>query len=123
MTPAAAGSPKKILIIDDDPGIVHFFTALFRENGYETCSAGDGEEAVAKCRLERPDLITLDIAMPKAWGPRFLHRLESEGLTPPPVIVVSGMAAARHAVPGAAAVLAKPANPDELLRAVREALG
>lgn len=92
MTPASAAPRKKILIIDDDPGIVRFFTALFRENGYDTCSAGDGEEAVAKCRRERPDLITLDIAMPKAWGPRFLHRLESEGLTPPPVVVVSGMA-------------------------------
>ncbi len=123
MAPSAATARKKILIIDDDPGIVAFFTALFRENGYDTCSAGDGEEALARCRDERPDLVTLDIAMPKAWGPRFLQSLEREGLTPPPVIVVSGMGQARHAVPGARAVLNKPADPATLLRAVREVLG
>ena len=123
MNPPAASAKKKILIIDDDAGIVNFFTALFRENGYETCSAGDGEEALARCLDERPDLVTLDIAMPKAWGPRFLQRLEREGLTPPPVIVVSGMAQARHAVPGARAVLTKPADPESLLKAVREVLG
>lgn len=115
---------KKILIIDDDPNIVLFFKALFEDEGYATCVARDGEEAMRVFRAEKPDLITLDIAMPKGWGPRFHHRLTQDGTTNiPPVIVVSGMPAGRHAVPGAKAFLTKPVKPGELLSHVRAILG
>lgn len=123
MSPDSETRPKKILIIDDDPSIVTFFQALFQENGYQTCTASDGEEALRVFRAEKPDLITLDIALPKAWGPLFHHRMVQEGLTPPPIIVVSGMQAAKHAVPGARAVLTKPVGPEKLLACVRDILG
>ena len=52
---------KKILIIDDDPNIVKYLTDFFGDNGYETCSATDGIEALDVVKKERPDLITLDL--------------------------------------------------------------
>ncbi|MBW1852447.1 MAG: response regulator, partial [Deltaproteobacteria bacterium] len=58
---------KKIMIVDDDPNIVTYLTDFFSDNGYETCSAADGSEALAIVKKEKPDLITLDLEMPEEW--------------------------------------------------------
>jgi DNA-binding response OmpR family regulator len=55
---------KKILIIDDEPDIVTFLTALLEDNGYAPISAKDGQEGMDITRTEHPDLILLDITMP-----------------------------------------------------------
>jgi CheY-like chemotaxis protein len=61
--------PKKILIVDDDPIIVKYLQAIFSDNGYSTCVAGSSMEGLERVRLEKPDLITLDIQMPASGGP------------------------------------------------------
>lgn len=59
---------KKILVVDDEPFIVRSLTFVLKKQGYETVTATDGEEALAKIREERPDLVFLDVMMPKRDG-------------------------------------------------------
>ena len=53
-------SKGRILVIDDEPDIVDFLTTLFRDHGFETLSAYDGEAGMELARRHAPDLITLD---------------------------------------------------------------
>ncbi len=59
---------KKILVVDNEPFIVRSLTFVLKKQGYETVTATDGEEALAKIREERPDLVFLDVMMPKRDG-------------------------------------------------------
>ena len=60
--------PAKILIIDDDPDIVDALYVLLEGEGLDVVSAHDGEEGLAKIKEENPDLIILDLLMPKVDG-------------------------------------------------------
>lgn len=114
----------KIMIIDDDPNIVTYLTDIFTDNGYQTCSAADGAQAMDIVKNENPDLITLDIEMPDEWGPRFYRRLSQDpDYKRIPVVVVSGLAGNKYAIPKAVASLTKPFDPDELIGIVKEILG
>ncbi len=66
---------KKILIIDDDPNILDYLSALFTDNGYDTQVALDAAKGLETARRFLPDLITLDIEMPGEWGPRFYRQM------------------------------------------------
>ena len=59
---------KKILIVDDDPATVKFVSANLEANGYEAFNARDGVEALRIIEKELPDLVVLDIMMPKIDG-------------------------------------------------------
>ena len=59
---------KKILVIDDEPSIVIYLTTLLSDEGYDCCSATDAVEGLALARSEAPDLICIDIMMPKRSG-------------------------------------------------------
>lgn len=59
---------KKILIADDEPNIVISLEFLLRREGFDVLVAVDGEEALNKARAERPDLVLLDVMMPKMNG-------------------------------------------------------
>ena len=114
---------KKIMIVDDDPNIVTYLADFFGDNGYDTCSASDGSDAMEVVKKENPDLITLDLEMPEEWGPRFYRKLmKEEDLKDTPVIVISGIAG-QHAVNKAVAYLPKPFDPDKLLGIVKKTIG
>lgn len=114
---------KKIMVIDDDPIIVKYLVTLFSDNGYETCSASDGVEALEVVRSMRPDLITLDLEMPQEWGSRFYRNLtKEEELKKIPVVVISGLAG-QHAVKDAVAFIKKPFDPDKVLGIVKKTIG
>jgi CheY-like chemotaxis protein len=114
---------KKIMIIDDDPIIVKYLVTLFSDNGYETCSASDGVQAMEAVKTACPDLITLDLEMPQEWGSRFYRKLsKDEELKKIPVIVISGLAG-QHAVKDAVAFVRKPFDPDKLLGIVKKTIG
>jgi CheY-like chemotaxis protein len=114
---------KKILIVDDDPIIVKYIRNVMEDNGYETSSAGNAEEAYEMLQKEKPDLITLDLEMPGEWGPRFYRKMSKEPeFKDIPVIVISGMSG-KHAVKKAVAYLAKPFDPDKLLAIVTKTIG
>ena len=116
--------PKKILVVDDDPTIVRYLVNIFSDNGYETCTANDGAEAFEVLKTELPDLITLDIDMPKEWGPKFFRRFsKQEKLKNIPVIVISGMPSRHLSIDKAITWLPKPFHPEKLIGIVKNTIG
>ncbi|MBD3309143.1 response regulator [candidate division KSB3 bacterium] len=59
---------KRILVVDDEPSIVRPLTFVLKKSGYEVLTALNGEEGLTKARAEKPDLIFLDVMMPKKNG-------------------------------------------------------
>ena len=83
---------KKILIVDDEPDIVSYLEMLLQDQGYETVTAGNGNEALEAVRAEQPDLVTLDITMPEASGTRFYKEMRTDPeLSQIPVIIVTAV--------------------------------
>ena len=60
--------PGKILVVDDDPDILDALTMILESRGYQVCTARDGIEGLANLKAERPDLMILDLLMPKMDG-------------------------------------------------------
>lgn len=115
---------KKIMIVDDDPVIVKYLENVFKDNGYDTCTAGDGNKAYDVLLAEKPDLITLDLEMPEEWGPRFYRKMsKKEEYKDTPVIVVSGLASRHLSIKNVVAHFAKPFDPEKLIEAVKGAIG
>ncbi|HTL46715.1 MAG TPA: response regulator [Verrucomicrobiae bacterium] len=82
---------KKILIIDDDAAIVQLLAMHLQAKGYEVVTAKDGADALAKLRKVTPDLISLDMEMPKVGGLEFYRRIsDGRSRTRIPVLVVTG---------------------------------
>jgi CheY-like chemotaxis protein len=116
--------PKKILVVDDEPHIVKYLTTFLEDNGYETCSAPDGEMALHVLRQEKPDLITLDLQMPNETGTRFYRNMtKDKNFKEIPVIVISGIPGRHLAVSKPIAVFEKPIDRAALLAAVKQAIG
>ncbi len=121
---------KKILVVDDEPDVVTYLSAVLRDNGYEALEAYDGEEALAKIRSDRPDLVTLDVTMPEMTGVKAYRTLkEDEKLKDIPVIIVTGVAhdfkqfiSSRTQVPPPDGYLEKPVAPEALLAEVARLL-
>ena len=115
---------KKILVIDDEPHIVKYLTSFLEDSGYETVSAGDGEQGFEVLQTEKPDLITLDLQMPNETGTRFYRNLtKSKEFKNVPVIVISGIPGRHLAVTKPVAVFEKPIDRDALIAAVKNAIG
>ena len=128
---------KRILIVDDEPDIVSYLEMVLQDQGYETATAGNGNEAMEAVKRDRPDLVTLDITMPEASGTRFYKeiRLDPE-LSNIPVIIVTAVTGLggdkyayekfisnRHLVPAPEGYFPKPIDREEFLAAVGEILG
>ncbi len=60
--------PEKILVVDDDPDILDAVTMILESQGYEVVTARDGVEGLANLKAEKPDLMILDLLMPKMDG-------------------------------------------------------
>ena len=87
------GKQKSILIVDDEPDAIEFVKAVISETGdFSVMSANDGESGLAKARTEVPDLIILDVMMPKKDGFSVFYDLrrtsETENI---PVIMLTGV--------------------------------
>jgi len=122
---------KKILIVDDEPDIVEWFSTLFEDNGYATISARDGFDGFEKAESEEPDLITLDITMDKESGVKMYRKLhDSEKTKKIPVIMITGIdpqfkqfIESRKQVDPPAAYFEKPVDKEELLSKIKELIG
>ena len=89
-SPSAIDHPKNILVIDDDPSIRNLLRQELEAKGYVVREAGSGQEAIAKVRESRPDLITLDIVMEGISGYDVAAILKSDPATLDiPIIIVS----------------------------------
>ena len=83
-------SRGKVLVVDDEEYIQHILNFSFGAEGYEVVTAADGEEAVAKARNEKPDIIVLDIMMPKMDGYEACRKLKADPKTKDiPVILLT----------------------------------
>lgn len=81
---------KRILVVDDDPDFLQLTEFDLKKKGYEVISANDGEAGLEKALAEVPDLIVLDIKMPKMDGYTFVRRLKKEDSTKDiPLIVLT----------------------------------
>lgn len=68
----------KILIVDDDKDVVEMLTKRLGQEGYTTAGAFDGEDALSKIKQENPDIVLLDLIMPKLNGFDVLKRIRSD---------------------------------------------
>lgn len=83
----------KILLIEDDSLIVKIYTTRLKADGYEVISAEDGEKGIEVARQENPDLVLLDVMMPKVDGFTVLETLRSdEQFKMKPIIMYSNLA-------------------------------
>jgi two-component system cell cycle response regulator len=120
MSPSPA---LKILVADDDQSLVRTLTWILKESGYDVVSAPGGEGLLAMVEQERPNLLLLDIMMPKTDGLQLLERLKAdERFRDLPVLMVSSMppeeATVRALGLGAADFIPKPFRVRELLARV-----
>ena len=117
----------RILVVDDDERINNFLRSKLKASGYEVFTANNGVEGLELAQAQEPDLIVLDLLMPKMDGLEMLKELR--GFSIVPVIILTARGADADRIKGlqlgADDYLGKPFNPDELvarIEAVRRRL-
>ena len=127
---------KKVLVVDDDPDVRLFNITVLEENGYKPLEATNGEEGMQIIRTEQPDLVLLDVMMPKESGIRLYRQMKTDSkLKKIPVIILSGITQKSFLrsqkaltefggaeVPEPEAYLEKPVEPEELAAAIKAVL-
>lgn len=117
----------RVLVVDDDKVIRQLIKVNLELEGFEVVTAADGVECLEVVHGVRPDLVTLDVAMPRLDGLRTAERLRSDPRTRHiPVAIVSGhtqLHGDNGEAPPVDALLAKPFEPSELVRMVRQLTG
>ncbi len=113
----------KVLVVDDEEYIQHILNFSFGAEGYEVITAGNGEEAIAKAKAEKPDVIVLDIMLPKMDGYEACKRLKSDPQTkgiPIILLTAKGREADRKlgSQAGADDYVVKPFSPGRLIERV-----
>lgn len=78
----------KLLIIEDDPRLENTYNLIFQKDGHEVVRAHDGEEGLQKAESENPDIILLDMLMPKMHGIEFLRNYDAKKKHPNTKIIV-----------------------------------
>jgi len=118
---------SKILIVDDELDLIKMVQMRLEANGYEVVTANDGEEGLEKAKSEEPDLILLDVMMPKMDGYQVTSLLKNdEQYRKIPIILFTGKAqkdfkdVGKKA--GADAFMTKPFDPPDLLAKIEELL-
>ncbi|SRR5579885_2075485 len=114
-------APRTILLIDDDADIVGALRAVLERRGYRVVTAADGNAGLAAAEREGPDLIVVDMMMPKKSGFLVLEKLKSRG-GGPPVVMITANEGGRHRAYaealGADDYLRKPFAMEQLLASV-----
>jgi DNA-binding response OmpR family regulator len=124
-----ANHKPKVLVVDDDPGMVEFARDALTAEGFEVISANNGEQGLRLLKQEAVELVIIDILMPVKDGLETMMELRKAPKSPK-VIAMSGGGAFHLAGAlswaeklGAQRTLHKPFTPDELIAAVRRTLG
>ncbi len=117
---------KKVLIVDDDKGLVSILEARFLADGFEVLTAFDGEDGLGKIEQGCPDLVILDILMPRKDGLQVLKEIRriDSAFRHLPVIIMSGKAELEHLFGSyeICAFIIKPFEARRLLEEVRRML-
>lgn len=128
---------KKVLVVDDDPDVRLFTQTVLEEHGYTPIMAVNGEEGGEKVKKETPDLIVLDVLMPRESGIRLYRKLKTDkNLKNIPVVVLSGIAEKSFLrsqkvltefggdpVPEPEAYLEKPVEGEKLAETIKKVIG
>src|SRR6516225_6757130 len=102
MTPAFSGADatmadkKTILLVDDDPEVLGAMRAVLDKRGYRVVTASDGNMGLAIAEREAPDLVIVDMMMPKKSGFLVLEKLKTRKEAAPPVIMITANEGSRH---------------------------
>jgi len=120
-------NPARILVVDDNAASREILTKRLQQQGYELLQASDGEEALNSAKQNLPDLILLDVGMPKLDGFEVCRRLKNDPTLPfMPIILVTARAAAQDVVTGLEAgadeYLTKPTDQAALIARVHSML-
>jgi DNA-binding response OmpR family regulator len=118
----------RILAVDDSPTILEMIKAILIAGGYDVITAADGQEALSAARAEKPDLILLDVMLPKLDGYRVCRLLKfDQNYKHIPIIMLTAkteeQSMATGLRTGADQYLTKPIEPERLLSAVADELG
>ena len=115
-----------MLLVDDDESILEVISAAFEHHGYGVLEARDGSEALVRAERDAPDLVVLDLVMPRRSGFAVLDRLRQRHPTLPKIIVVTANTDPRHEQfareHGANAFFGKPFDVDSLLETAAQLL-
>jgi CheY-like chemotaxis protein len=124
----AERSKRRILIVDDDPGIRQTVQIALTNAGYEVHQARDGEEATRLWHETGPDLVVADIHMPKKSGLLLIEDLRAQSASTPVIVMTDGGPASQFNLLGLAELLgavrtiAKPFTLDQMVQAVNQEL-
>ena len=123
--PAPSAATPQILVVDDDPHIRTGLTDILEHDGYETSGVGDGKTALNAIESIDPDLVLLDLQLPRVGGMDVLRQVSAEHAHVP-VVIISGKGTIQTAVEatklGAYDFLEKPVDAQRTLITVRNAL-
>ena len=117
---------KKVLLVDDDPEIIEALRFALENRGYHVLIARDGNQGLAAAEKEDPDLVILDMMMPKRSGFLVLEKLRRTHATPVKVIMITANEGSRHKayaeMLGVDDYIRKPFAMDKLVEAVQRLL-
>ena len=123
---------KTVLVIDDEPDVVRFLQMALEDNGSTVITAKDGLEGIDKARKFKPDLISMDLVMPKHSGAKMYRELQKDAeLKKIPVLIVTGHAhddlgkadLEELTMSGPGIYLEKPVKPASYVANVKKMLG
>ncbi|TSE37548.1 Transcriptional regulatory protein WalR [Tepidimonas fonticaldi] len=119
---------KRVLIVDDEPNILISLEFLMKREGYEVQVARDGEEGLALAGRWRPDVVLLDVMMPRKSGFDVCQAIRADAaLAGMRIVMLTAKGrdtdVAKGLALGADAYLTKPFSTQELVRRVRELMG
>ena len=117
-------TPARVLVVDDSEVIRELISVNLELEGFEVCTAEDGQDALDRIEQIRPDVVTLDVVMPRLDGFATAARLRSNAATRDiPLVMVSAAAQEgdlqRGREIGVNAYITKPFQPEELVQVVR----
>jgi DNA-binding response OmpR family regulator len=126
-TSSAESNAKRILLVDDDIEIVETLKYALESRGYQVLVARDGNQGLAMVERENPDLVILDMMMPKRSGFLVLEKLRRTHPIPVRVIMITANEGSRHKVYaemlGVDDYIRKPFAIDRLMESVQRLLG
>lgn len=128
---------KKVLIVDDDPDVRLFNATVVEESGFIPVEAENGEQGLKMVKEETPDLVILDVLMPRQSGIRLYRELKTDSsLKNVKVIMLSGVAKRTFLrsqkaltefggdkIPEPETYIEKPVEPEELAEAIKKMIG
>ena len=117
----------KVLIVDDEPNIVISLQFLMKKGGFETSVARDGDEALLEVERFRPDLVLLDVMMPRRDGYEVCQQLRSSGWNDLKIVMLTAKGRETEITKGLAlgadAYVTKPFSTSDLVDTVTRLLG